>query len=210
MELYHLVVGAIQENCYILASQQKNAAVIDPGDDAARINALLEEKGLSVNMILLTHGHFDHIGAVKELVKKWGAKVYAAKQEQILLESSELNRAGFRYGDDDRFHLTADVWLNDGDVFRLDEMEFTTVATPGHTAGSLCYLCGNLMFSGDTLFAGDVGRCDLYSGNFAAMVNSLEKLKQLTQDYQVLPGHGPASTLSRERVRNPYMTGEAL
>lgn len=210
MEVFRVVVGAIQENCYLLASAEKNAALVDPGDDAQRIAKAVEEQGLTVKQIWLTHGHFDHIGAVKELAKKYGAKVYASKLEEKLLGSSQLNRAGFRYGDDQRFQVVADHWLEDGDILRLDELEAKVMATPGHSAGSICFLCGDVMFSGDTLFAGDIGRCDLFSGNYQTMLQSLEKLKQLEVNYHVLPGHGPASTLEKEKERNPYMTGEAL
>jgi len=210
MNVYAVVVGAIRENCFILASDAKNAAIIDPGDDAHLIEELLAENGLTVKMILLTHGHFDHIGAVKEIAEKWNAPVYAAQKEEKLLSSAQLNRAGNRYGDAERFNVTADYWLQDGDKITLDELEITVMSTPGHSAGSLCYFCGDYMFSGDTLFAGDVGRCDLYSGNFAAMLKSMEKLRKIEKNYQVLPGHGPASTLDKEKIRNPYMTGEIL
>lgn len=208
MEVYAVVVGAIEENCFVLATEAKNAAVIDPGDDAYLIEELLAEKDLTVKMILLTHGHFDHIGAVKQIAEKWSVPVYAAAEEKLLLGSSHLNRAGNRFGDAERYEVTADYWLHDGDTFVLDELKIDVVATPGHTAGSLCYLCGDYMFSGDTLFAGDIGRCDLYSGDYNTMLQSLEKLKALEKDYYVLPGHGPVSTLSKEKMRNPYMTGE--
>ena len=208
MDVYAVVCGPIRENCFIMASNEKNAAIVDPGDDAELIEELLAEQGLTVKMILLTHGHFDHIGAVKEIAEKWNAPIYAAQKEEALLKSAQLNRAGNRYGNADRYQVTADHWLQDGDVITLDELEISVMSTPGHSAGSLCYFCGDYMFSGDTLFAGDVGRCDLFSGNYAAMLKSLEKLRKIEKDYQVLPGHGPASTLAKEKIRNPYMTGE--
>lgn len=210
MEVFRVVVGAIQENCYILVSAEKNAAVVDPGDDAERIAQVVEEQGLTVKQIWLTHGHFDHIGAVKELAQNWGAKVYAARKEEKLLGSAQLNRAGYRYGDDQRFQVVADHWLNDGDFLQLDELNIKVIETPGHSAGSICFLCEDIMFSGDTLFAGDIGRCDLFSGDYTTMLQSLEKLKKLKIDYKVLPGHGPASTLEKEKNSNPYMTGEVL
>lgn len=210
MDVYSLVVGAIQENCYIAVTQANRAVIVDPGDDADYISSVLKEKKLTPAAILLTHGHFDHIGAVKELAAAWNVSVYAAKAEEKLLGSGRLNRAGFRYGNDERFEVTADVWLEDGDRVTVDELEFTVIATPGHTAGSVCYQCDAYIFSGDCLFAGDIGRCDLYSSDYAAMLNSLEKLKQLPGDYRVLPGHGPTTLLSREKAHNPYMTGEML
>lgn len=202
MEVFCIPVGAIQENCYILASQAKNAVLVDPGDNAPAIEKLLEEHGLAVKKFLLTHGHFDHIGAVKELAEKWNAPVYAAKKEEAMLSSAQHSRCAEP--------IVADVWLADGDKIQQDELEISVISTPGHSAGSVCYLCGDVMFSGDTLFAGDIGRCDLYSGNFAAMLKSLEKLKKLEGNYRVLPGHGPSSTLEKEKERNPYMTGEIL
>lgn len=210
MEVYTVVCGPIRENCYLLASAAKNAAIVDPGDDAELIQNAVKENNLTPKMILLTHGHFDHIGAVKELAALYGVPVYAAQKEEALLASANLNRAGNRYGSAERYQVSADQWLADGDTLTLDELEIKVISTPGHSAGSVCYLCGDVMFSGDTLFAGDIGRCDLYSGNFAAMLKSLERLKALPQNYRVLPGHGPASTLDKEKTRNPYMTGEAL
>ncbi len=179
MEVYTVVCGPIQENCYILASGAKNAALVDPGDVADHIARVVAEHGLAVKMILLTHGHFDHIGAVKELAARYGAPVYAARQEEKLLASADLNRAGNRYGNAERYQVAADFWLQDGDKITLDELEIAVLATPGHSAGSLCFLCGDVMFSGDTLFAGDIGRCDLYSGSLETMLQSLEKLKKV-------------------------------
>ena len=210
MELYTLQVGSIEENCYILGDDEKNAAVEDPGDQADEIAGLAEQHGLTVRLILLTHGHFDHIGAVKELAARWGVPVYAGASEQQLLGSARLNRAGFHFGDDSRFEITADRWLQDGETFSLDELDFEVIATPGHTAGGVCYRCGDLLFTGDTLFAGDIGRCDLYGGDYDAMLRSLDKLKALPGNPRVLPGHGPKSWLEDERTGNPYMTGEAL
>ena len=108
MEVYAVVCGPIGENCFIMASEAKNAAIVDPGDDAELIEELLAEKGLTVKMILLTHGHFDHIGAVKQIAEKWNAPVYAGQKEEALLKSANLNRAGNRYGDPERYQVLYD------------------------------------------------------------------------------------------------------
>ena len=206
MDVYSLVVGAIQENCYIAVTQANRAVIVDPGDDADYISSVLKEKKLTPAAILLTHGHFDHIGAVKELAAAWNVSVYAAKAEEKLLGSGRLNRAGFRYGNDERFEVTADVWLEDGDRVTVDELEFTVIATPGHTAGSVCYSVPGRLFSGDTLFSMGVGRWDFPDGDGAALIAGIhEKLMVLPDQTQVFPGHGPATSIGNERLGNPYL-----
>ncbi len=210
MELFTLAVGPLQENCYILSSQEGNALVVDPGDEGQRIAEFLRSKSLTPTKILLTHAHYDHVGAVKELKEAFGVEVYANELEEIIFASTKRRKFGARAQTDERYDITPDVNLSDGDIITQDELSVSLFHTPGHTPGSSCYLCGEYMFSGDTLFAGDIGRCDLLGGDYEVMKQSLEKLKTLKEDYTVLPGHGPSSTLERERQRNPYMTGEAL
>ncbi len=210
MELFTLVVGAIQENCYILATDSGNALVVDPGDEAEKIIDFVKSKGLTPKKILLTHAHYDHVGAVKAVREAFGAQVLAHRDEEMIFATTKRRKFGGRPQTDDKFDITPDHQLSDGEEITLDELTVTVFHTPGHTPGGCLYLCGEYMFSGDTLFAGEIGRCDLLGGDYEVMKKSLERIKTLQEDYKVLPGHGPASNLERERVRNPYLTGEAL
>ncbi len=208
MELYVQPVGGLQTNCYIVASKENRAAIIDPGDDFAALVKSLETYGLAPAMILLTHGHFDHIGAVNQLREKYRIPVYASREELPLLTDIQRNRARYHRVDKAQYNVQPDHFYADGDSIALDELTFEVIATPGHTPGGVCLACENLLFTGDTLFPNDVGRCDMFGGDFPAMKRSMEKLKALKKDYMVLPGHGPHTTLDQEKAQNPYMTGK--
>ena len=193
MKLTSLTVGSIGTNCYILYNETTKAAVvIDPSDEATLVEARIEALGLQVQAILLTHGHFDHGGDVARIRKRTGAPVYLHPADRAL--PSWLTHG-----------LTADRDLADGDELELAGMVFTVLHTPGHTPGSVCFLCGDLLFAGDTLFAGSCGRTDLPGGSGADMLRSLRRLAELDGDYRVFPGHGEETTLERERRRNPYV-----
>lgn len=209
MELYVQPVGGLQTNCYIVASHAKRAAIIDPGDDFAAIVKSLEGYGLTPAMIMLTHGHFDHIGAVNRLREKYQIPAYATREELPLLTDIQRNRARYHRVDKTQYHVEPDRYYSDGDTITMDELTFQIIATPGHTPGGVCIACENLLFTGDTLFPNDCGRCDLPGGDFEVMKRSLQKLKALERDYMVLPGHGPHTTLNQEKAHNPYMTGKA-
>ncbi len=200
MKLHHLAVGYLGTNCYILETNQKNALIIDPGDEAGRIQALLEENALTPKYILLTHGHGDHTGGIEELKRAYpDVKVYVSRNELELLAQPRYAFAQKAVGSD---HL-----LDDGDEVDMDDVHIQVIATPGHSKGSVCFLAEDMLFSGDTLFAGDCGRCDLFGGDFGQMKASLKRLAALPGDYTVYPGHGPSSRLSYEREHNPYIEG---
>lgn len=205
MELYIQPVGALQTNCYFLASEAKNAAVFDPGDDFEEIVSALEDLELTPVMIILTHGHFDHVGAVNRLRAEYDIPVYAHKEEVELLTDLKLNRAIYHKLEGDNYLVQPDHLLEEGDTISLDELTMKVLHTPGHTKGGMCVICGNLLFTGDTLFKGECGRCDLAGGDYPTMLASLKKLAALEGDYNVLPGHGPNSTLQWERENNQYM-----
>ena len=193
MKLTSLTVGSIGTNCYIVYDEATKAAVvIDPSDDAALVEARIAALGLEVRAILLTHGHFDHGGDANRVRKLTGAPVYLHPADRAL--PSWLTHG-----------LTADRDLADGDELDFDGLRFRVLLTPGHTPGSVCFLCGDVLLAGDTLFAGSCGRTDLPGGSWKAMAASLRRLAQLEGDYTVLPGHGEATTLSEEREGNPYM-----
>ena len=191
MNLQKLTLGLYQTNTYIL-SNGTEAAVIDPGYEPDTILDALE--GLTLKAILLTHGHFDHVGAVKELVAETGCKVYIHAAD---LSLPPMVTAGPLY-----YTHTYD----EGDtICPITGVEITVLHTPGHTPGSVCLLCGRDLFTGDTLFEGSCGRVDLPGGNGHQMVASLRRLAALQADYQVHPGHGGSTALSAERRYNPYM-----
>lgn len=157
MEIKTLTLGELATNCYIVISAAGNAAVIDPADDAQRILDTLGKDNAELKMILLTHGHFDHTGAVADLKEQTGAKVYIHSKDECMLDDTIKNVAylcpGYSYKP-----FTADVLVSDGDIIRLDEIEFSVMHTPGHTAGSVVYFADNCMFAGDTIFEGSAGR----------------------------------------------------
>ena len=191
MNLKTLALGAYQTNCHIL-SNGSEAIVIDPGYEPDTILDALE--GLTLKAILLTHGHFDHVGAVKELVAETGCEVYIHAAESTM---PPMMTAGPLYYT--RTYAEGDT------VAPIAGAELTVLHTPGHTPGSVCLLWGQELFAGDTLFAGSCGRVDLPGGDPAQMLQSLNRLASLNADYRVHPGHGPSTTLSQEKRHNPYM-----
>ena len=191
MNLKTLALGAYQTNCHIL-SNGSEAIVIDPGYEPDTILDSLE--GLTLKAILLTHGHFDHVGAVKELVAETGCEVYIHAAESTM---PPMMTAGPLYYT--RTYAEGDT------VAPIAGAELKVLHTPGHTPGSVCLLWGQELFAGDTLFAGSCGRVDLPGGDPAQMMQSLNRLASLQADYRVHPGHGPSTTLSQEKRYNPYM-----
>lgn len=192
-------VGDLMTNCYIVWDENtKNAAVIDPGDDGAYLSDCLKKNGLTLQYILLTHGHFDHIGGVDELKSTCGSnpKVYLSHKD-LGLESV--------------FHETIALDPNsvtdwkEGDSVTMDSITFRVLSTPGHTPGSVCLIAGDILFSGDTLFQGSCGRTDFPGGSWTEMSASLRRLYQLPGDYTVLSGHTGSTTLDRERKTNVFM-----
>ena len=193
-------VGQIDTNCYLIGDEKENVcAVVDPGGSPERVLAMIEQSGLELKMILLTHGHWDHVGAIPALLEKWpDLPVYAHEKE--LCPSDEPNPHYFfpRAGKNQRTY-------GEGDVLPLGGLTLKVLHTPGHSAGSVVILAEDVMLCGDTLFAGSCGRWDLPGGSEGAMLPSLRRLAELEGDYRVCPGHGPLSTLDRERRSNPYM-----
>ena len=198
MNIKILPVGGLGTNCYILADEtQGRAAIIDPGDEAGRILAQVEKDGLTVDYILLTHGHYDHTTAVPELAKALpGARIY--------IHQSDANGAGGRL-----FPLAGQVeellFYDEGDTLTLGGLTLEVMHTPGHSLGSVVLRVDNVLFTGDTLFAGSCGRTDLPGGNYEQILDSLRRLARLEGDYHVLPGHDVDSMLERERQTNYYM-----
>lgn len=208
MKIAVMQVGLLNVNCYIVMSEQQNAAVIDPGGEAERILDYLQANRLTLKKILLTHGHIDHIGAVKALKEQTNAEIYIHELDAEMLNDTVKNLAApFRM---DYQSVASDHTFSDGSKITLDEISFTVMHTPGHTKGSSVFLSGTTMFSGDTLFQGLIGRIDFYGGDYEAMQRSLKALGSLETDYTVLSGHGDRTTLDEEKKNNPYLGGFEL
>ncbi|MCR5816019.1 MAG: MBL fold metallo-hydrolase [Ruminococcus sp.] len=191
-------------NCYIVASNEGNAALIDAPDDAEYILEQLDVYGLTLKMILLTHGHFDHIGAAADLQQQTGCEVYIHTDDLFMVKDTEASKSGFP-GIGNIKSVENVIPVTEDMVIKLDEIEFDVLHTPGHTPGSVCYITGNVMFSGDTLFARSIGRTDMPGGDMDKMEQSLLKIKDLGGDLTIYPGHMNITSLETEKRVNIYL-----
>lgn len=205
MEIKTTVDFATGENCYILIDKG-NCLVIDPGAAYAKVLEFIKERNLSLDKILLTHCHWDHTVGTEKLKKATGAKVLASAECKENLKNSKINVSEL-FGD--KFELDlADEVLSEGDTIRLGDTEIKCIKTPGHTNCSVCYIAEDVVFSGDTLFAGTVGRWDFPTGNYEVLENSIRKKLYTLGDCTVLPGHGDSTTIERERRFNGCVRDE--
>jgi hydroxyacylglutathione hydrolase len=195
-----LPVGRFVTNCYIIADEAtKEAAVIDPADDFETIKAYIEENGLKVKYILLTHAHGDHILALPELKEYTKAPVGVHHDDEIMLSNADINMSG--HFKPYVVETKADFYLKHGDKLRLGEKEAQIIHTPGHTMGGVCILFDQDLITGDTLFAEGIGRTDLYGGSYESLINSIKtELFTLSGNIAVHPGHGPSSTISHSKI----------
>lgn len=196
-KIIRLVVGSYQTNCYIVFDKNNKAVVIDPGDDAKLIADTINDKGLKLEKIILTHAHPDHFGAAKEIAKKFDTKIYVGETEDKI-----LGKRSAQLGD----RLNGDILLRDGDEIEFGNDSFRVIDTPGHTPGGICLLLNNVLFSGDTLFRSSIGRTDFEGGDYDTIINSLLKLMKLPNDTLVLPGHGPETMIEFEKSNNPFIS----
>jgi hydroxyacylglutathione hydrolase len=206
MKIYRVVVGPIQENCYIIKNEKTNEGIIvDPGDEGIKIMRTVREAGISkVTAIFITHGHGDHISALDEVKKATGAKVYMSRADAPMLRvwNSSLSYSVER----DKNFDPPDAYFEDGETVTEAGMTFRIVATPGHTRGGVCIIGDGVVFCGDTVFLESIGRTDLPGGSYDDIINSIKnKLLPLPDDYTLLPGHGPETTIGWERRRNPFL-----
>jgi glyoxylase-like metal-dependent hydrolase (beta-lactamase superfamily II) len=200
-------VGPLAENTYIVehvASRQ--AAVVDPGDEGEEILDRLAERGITLEKILLTHGHFDHVGAVRTLKERTGAKIH------IHADDADRMRTAGRQGGMFGLHVedppAPDVLLREGDRVTLGDQRFQVLHTPGHTPGHVTFLSGEMAFVGDLIFAGSIGRTDLPGGSFDELIRAVrEKIFVLPDRTVLFPGHGPATTVGEEKRSNPFFAG---
>lgn len=200
-------VSPFQVNCYLVWNDEdKNGVIIDPGDEDELILEHIEKNEIIPKAILLTHGHADHIGAVKPLKKKLDIPLYIGIGDETMLASPSANVSAF-FG----YEITcppADHVLKDGDVISFGSLKISVFSTPGHSPGGICFFIENSLFCGDTLFNGSIGRTDLPGGNYQQLIDSIEKsILSLPDDIICYPGHGPKTTVGEERRSNPFLTG---
>jgi glyoxylase-like metal-dependent hydrolase (beta-lactamase superfamily II) len=203
LDVVRIPLGPIETNCYLVRRAGAAATVVvDPGADATELRLELARRGAQCAAILLTHGHWDHLGAVADLAEGTGAAVHMAESErQLLEETGDHVPAGI--------HLrpyTPDVLLTGGETLELADVSFETLSVPGHSPGHLTYATNGALFSGDVLFAGSVGRTDLPGADWATLLSSIGMLlERFPPETVVYPGHGPETTLGVELATNPFL-----
>lgn len=197
-----VLLGALQNNCYLITdSESGKSALVDCTDASQKMLGFIGNADLEY--ILLTHGHFDHIGGVKEIKEKYGAKAVISCEDAPMLSSGKLSLAAFC--GELQSKAEADILVSEGSEFFLGNTKINVLSTPGHTKGGVCYLLDDMIFTGDTLFFCSCGRTDFPGGSVTEMMQSLKRLSQLNPDLKVYPGHDRASTIAFERQNNPYM-----
>jgi hydroxyacylglutathione hydrolase len=208
MILETLTVGPFQENCYVIGDGE-TGAIVDPGDEAARIALAVERTGLEIGQILVTHAHIDHVGAVGALADEYACPVLMHAEAEPMLQQlpTQAMMMGLRFGK----VPAVDRHIQDGEILEVGSLKLEPLYTPGHAPGHLAFYVESegLVLSGDALFAGSVGRTDLFGGDMEVLVRSInERLLTLPDETRVYPGHGPRTTIGDERAYNPFLRGE--
>lgn len=207
MKIVSLTVGPIMENCYIIYDEQSlEGIIVDPGDEAGRILETVHNLNLTIKYIVNTHGHADHIGANKELGEKLQAKLAIHADDAAMLTDPQLNLSVAGYMGRIIISQPADILLHEKDIISFGNCRFKVIHTPGHTPGGICLVGEDIVISGDSLFAGSIGRTDFPTGSLTDLVSSLkEKIMTLDPAMQVFPGHGGTSVIGWEKQNNPYL-----
>ena len=210
MILEMLTVGPFQENCYVIGDGE-TGAIVDPGDEATRIALAVEQTQLEIDRILVTHAHIDHVGAIGALADEYACPVLMHAEAEPMLEQlpTQAMMMGLRFGK----VPTVDRYVEDEEVLEIGELRLRSLYTPGHAPGHLAFYIENeeLLLSGDALFAGSVGRTDLFGGDMEVLLRSInERLLTLPDETRVYPGHGPQTTIGTERAHNPFLRGGLL
>jgi glyoxylase-like metal-dependent hydrolase (beta-lactamase superfamily II) len=207
-----LTVGPFQENCYVVGDEVSGeGALVDPGDEATRIALAVEQTGLEIGQIIITHAHIDHVGAIASLVAEYVCPVLMHEEAEAMLKTvpQQAMMMGLRFGKVPK----VDRHVADREVLEVGSLRLLSLYTPGHAPGHLSFLVEGeeAVFSGDALFAGSVGRVDLPGGSMEVLMRSIEeRLLPLPDDTRVLSGHGPETTIGRERMTNPFLRGGAF
>lgn len=201
MIIKKFVVGPLENNCFLVIDEMsKECFVTDPGDEPDRIMDFINENKLKVKYLMCTHAHFDHIGALSDLKVDTGAKILIHEADLPIYENSQEHAAmwGFEIDPIPR----PDMFVREGDKINIGELHFEILHTPGHSPGGICIYGEGIVITGDTLFAGSVGRTDLPGGDVLKLKASFRRLLSLSDGIKVLPGHGPETTIGRERTEN--------
>lgn len=197
LNIKRIVTSPHQENCYIVWDDTLKGAIIDPGGSVDKITQHIEKNNIEVSAILMTHGHFDHIACADELSHKYNVKVTVNEKEKAVIEDG-WNHSCFEFVNPSEY-----IFVKENDIVKVGNMEFKVIETPGHTIGSVCYLCDKSLLSGDTLFLQTVGRWDFFTGSFPELKNSVvNKLFLLPDDVKVYPGHGFTTMIGEEKIHN--------
>lgn len=203
IKVLRIPCGVYQANCYLVYDQKTlEGFIVDPGGDAPYLKTVIEENHVKPTAILLTHGHGDHIGAVNALKEEYNIPVYAHEMEDLLLKDTSINLSDSMVMG--AYTVDADTLFKDGDMLPVLS-GVKVIHTPGHTAGSVCFGIDDHLITGDTLFVSSIGRTDLATADPQAMEESLDKIKTLSPNYTIYPGHGPSNTLAREFQSNPFL-----
>ncbi|WP_026893957.1 MBL fold metallo-hydrolase [Clostridiisalibacter paucivorans] len=198
-------VGLYAANCYIIGCENtKEGIIVDPGADAKTILAEINALGLDIKYIVLTHGHGDHIGALEDVHNELDVPILIHGEDEYMLKNSSENFTGVM--NNKKVEMTPHKTLKDGDIIEFGNMKAEVIHTPGHTKGGICLSIEDILLTGDTLFAGSIGRTDFPGGSFEEIIKSIKtKLLKFDDNIRVYPGHGPHSTIGAERVSNPFI-----
>lgn len=204
MKIENIVVGPLQVNCFIAYDEYSlEAMVVDPGDEAEKIISIIEARGLKISNIVCTHAHFDHMGALRRLKEKTGSPVIIQKEDyEIFMRAGEQ---AVLWGYKIEQPSEPDLYVVDGDELSIGNLHFRVLHTPGHSPGGICLYGEGAIFTGDTIFAGSVGRTDFYGGSIDELKKSFSKIISLPPETIIFPGHGPSTTVKREKEYNFFV-----
>ncbi|OOF83395.1 MBL fold metallo-hydrolase [Rodentibacter ratti] len=207
MNIEIIPVTPFQQNCSLIWDDEKNAAIVDPGGEAEKLIQQIEKFGVNLKAILLTHAHLDHVGAAEQIKQRFNVEIWGSQEKDRFLFDS-LPEQAERFGLPNIQSFLPDRWLNEGGVISIGDFRFDILHLPGHTPGHIGFIEQEkkVAFTGDVLFQGSVGRTDFPQGNYEQLISSIrEKLFKLHDDTIIIAGHGPYTTIQREKATNPFL-----